>query len=142
MKQYYYTQEAQKKLQQRHQYREDVEGLLQDEAAQVVAGTDPGTFVHQRVNNNGKSLLRVVVGAPRHSGDPWSIITLYYTTKVSKYWNKNVVSEVCKAAGSAIFKLLVCQADSFLCCLQWKDETEDQLCHAALNKQQTDCFKS
>ena len=80
MKQYFWTQEAQKRLEERHQSREAVEALLQDEAAQVVAGTDPGTFVHQRVNNNGRSLLRVVVAEPQRSGDPWSILALYYTT--------------------------------------------------------------
>lgn len=96
MTRYFWTEAALKKVEHRSLRRVDVEAALCDKAAQVVKGTAPDTFVYQQRQTNGKSLLRVAVGPLEGSEPRARIRTAYYTTKVSQYWDKNVISKVCR----------------------------------------------
>ncbi len=132
MRRYHFTDEASTRLVCRHLSREAVHDLLQDQSAQIVKGNQPNTFVHQRVNSNARSLLRVVVARPRQPGDPWSICTVYYTIQVDRYWNRYTIYDIMSSrrcakpvcAAFKSFRLLVCHADCVCAAFSLKKRQE------------------
>ena len=95
MTQYYWTTLALKKAEQRSLKRVDIEAVLCDKSAQVTKGSKPDAFVYQQRQKDGNLVLRVAVGPLEVPEARVRIRTAYYAN-ASRYWNKDVVTKVCK----------------------------------------------
>lgn len=111
--------------------RVDVEPILCDKTAQVTKGSLPDTFVYQQIQKDRKQLLRVAVG-PLEGPEPRARIRTAYYAKVSRYWDKDVISKVVKQhpAYGYVLVLFVFSILSVFC--QGPDE-QDHVCHTILS---------
>lgn len=123
----FWTPAALKQVEQRSVKRVDVETVLCDKTAQVTKGNLPDTFVYQQIQKDRKQLLRMVVGPPEGPEPRARIRTAYYA-KVSRYWDKDVISKVVKQhpAYGHMLVLFVFSILSVFC--QGPDE-QDHVCH-------------
>lgn len=88
---YHWSAEAEKRCRQRGLSKTLCESVITDSSSQVTLdNSDPPSQskrVYQRKSQNGKRLHRVIVD---RSTTPWTIVTVFHTTNLKKYWDKDV----------------------------------------------------
>lgn len=88
---YHWSADAEKRSQQRGLSKTLCESIISDGSSQVTLdNSDPPSEnkrVYQRKSQNGKRLHRVIVD---RSTTPWTIVTVFHTTNLKKYWDKDV----------------------------------------------------